>query len=86
MYEIVVNVKRVVEETYKLKVEAQDPEEAQDIAYDFFVEFPNGTVPPERCLKVREDTMKTEIIEIEFERDEPPEPDNDVFDDGDEFA
>lgn len=77
MYDMIVTVNRSVIERYKIKVSADDPEEAQDIAYDYFSAYPDGTVPPDSCLKIMDDTFSCSVEAIEFVETETPEVFND---------
>lgn len=68
-YKMVVNLDRNVVEQYTIEVEAPDPEEAQDIAYNFFIDFPDASIPINRMIRNKQDTTSSEVIDITFERE-----------------
>lgn len=69
-FEMIVNLDRNVAETYQITVEANDPEEAQDIAYNFFVDFPDGTIPVKTMVRTRQATTSSEIVDLTFMRED----------------
>lgn len=70
LYKIVAVTERVVVDTFNLEIEADDPEEAQDIAYEVMSSFPNSTLSVNRLLRVHTEPERTTSIAIEFQRDE----------------
>lgn len=65
-----VDVNRNCVERYSVTVEAEDPEEAQDLIYEYFVDFPNGQDFLKTRLRTREQTNSVEVLNVEFERKE----------------
>lgn len=69
-FEFNVDVERTAVERYSVTVEANDEEEAQDLVYEYFVDYPNGQDFLKKRLRTKEDTKRCEVIQIEFERAE----------------
>lgn len=69
MYKTVVKVQRTVVETYLCNVSADDPEEALDLCYDHFSEFPNAESILDSRLKVDEETLSVDVISTEHKRE-----------------
>lgn len=69
-YKLDVTLTRTVVERYSVEVDANDPEEAQDIAYDYMSEYPNstGAIRPEKLLKVTENNVSTHVDDVSFVR------------------
>lgn len=69
-YDLMVTVDRLVTENYKVTVTADSPEEAEDLAFEYFSEYPNGELTPDSNLKVSEETNHVSIVNIEFVEEE----------------
>lgn len=69
IYKLTVDVSRNVVEQYTITVEATDPEEAQDLAYEYFVDYPKGQDFLKTRMRTKEDTTSTEVLSVEFERE-----------------
>ena len=85
-FDLIVEIDRSVHEQYKVTVTAEDEEEAQDLVYDHFVEFPNADFVLYSRIRTREATHSVEISSIEFERTEAEAVFGDNDDGGDEIA
>ena len=69
MYTTVVKIQRTIVETYECSVEAEDPEEALDLCYEEFSEYPNNTGLLDKRLRVDEETVSVDIISTEHKRE-----------------
>lgn len=65
MYNIAVDVQRTVLETYECEISAGSLEEAMDVAYEHFSTFPNSELALHTRRRTDEDTLSTEIINIQ---------------------
>jgi hypothetical protein len=84
MYELLVDVERTVVERYKVTVEASDPEEAQDIVYEYFQDYPTGNDFIKTKLRTQENTMVSNVLGVEFPHKENVA--NEVFNEDDDIA
>ena len=90
LYKLVAVIERTVVDTYNLEIEADDPEEAQDVAYEVMSTHPDADIVVNRLLRVHTEPERPVSIAIEFQRDELSNEGDlveEVFnDDGDEPA
>lgn len=70
MYELYVDVKREVIERYLISVEADDPDEAKDIAYEYFQDYPTGNDFIKTKLRDREVTASSTVLDVSFKKNE----------------
>jgi len=92
VFKIIGAVERNVVDTFNLEVEAEDPEEAQDIAYEILSNLPTIEYPIKKFLRVQTVPERPISIAIEFQREEFEEEaevaeevfSNDDNDDGDD--
>jgi hypothetical protein len=82
-YKIVGILERNAVDTFNLTIEAEDPEEAQDVAYEVLSNYPNSEIPVKKLLRVHTAPERPTSIVIEFQRDEL-ETAEEVFSDGDD--
>ena len=75
-YELVGVVQRIVTESYMIEVEAEDPEEAQDVTYEVLSDYPNSEMKVDRLLKIDAVYESPTSIGLSFKREESEE----VFD------
>lgn len=76
LYPVIGTIVREVKETIELVIEADDPEEAQDIAYEVLSEYPINSIPVERLRVLQRIGSSPTGIALEFQRTEQEE----VFD------
>lgn len=69
-YNILATMNREVEEQYDCEVDANDPEEALDIVYHSFTEFPNSEITLTTRRRIFENTVTVNSVSVEFEREE----------------
>ena len=86
LYKLVGVVERKVYETIKLEVEASNPEDAQDLAYEVLSEYPNSNLVVNRLLRVNIIGERPTGVALEFQRDEAEQvfEGNNDDDDGDD--
>lgn len=68
MYRLTVKVRRLVEEEYHVELDASDPEEAADYAYEHFTEFPDSKFALKRRFLENSETKGVEVLEVEHQR------------------
>lgn len=84
VHTLFVDVEKTVVERFKVEVEADDREEAQDLVYHEFTEPENDFILA-RKLKIKEDVQSLNVLGIEFEKERSVQ--DEVFnDDGPEIA
>lgn len=88
IYRLAAVTERTVHDAFGIEVEADDPQEAQDLAYEVLSDYPNSELVLNRLLKV--DTQPGPIVSItlEFVKDdvEAVFEGNDDDDNGDSIA
>lgn len=68
MYTVIVDMQRVVNERYVVELEADDPEEALDAAYEHFSTFPDSPILLDTRRRIVEQTVGVNLLNAEFER------------------
>lgn len=69
-FKLVAVIERTVVDTFNLEIEAEDPEEAQDVAYEIMSNYPYSELSADRLIRVKTDPERPFSIAIEFQREE----------------
>lgn len=83
LYKLVGVVQRQVIDTVKIEVEADNSEEAQDLAYEVLSEYPESELVVKRLLRISTVSERPTGIALEFERSETEQVFEEDNDDGD---
>ena len=88
LFSLVVDVDRSVHEQYKVTITAGDKDEAQDLVYDWFMDFPDSDFVLDSVIRIKQDTHSIEIENMDFEKSgiELVFQDGENDDGGDEIA
>lgn len=76
IFEMIGQIERVVTDTFKAEVEADNPEEARDLLYEVLSDYPNSPLALRRLLKVDEENTAIAGISIDFADDEDEDEDD----------
>ena len=77
IFDMIGTIERVVTETFKAEVEAESPEEAQDLLYEVLSTYPNSELQVNRLLKVSEEGIGMAGISIAFADEEEYDDEDD---------
>ena len=86
MYTIMVEVQRLVTEVWELGIEAEDPTEALDLAYEHMSEFPDSELEVKTRRRVEEVTKDCTVMDVEHKREEANDVGERVFSEEDKDA
>ena len=84
VFKLIGVIRHEVSDTFLLEVEADNPEEAQDVAYEVLSEYPNSVLSVKQLLKVGSEYSSPDAIHLEFQRDEVEQVFEEENDDGDD--
>lgn len=65
MYTVIATIRRTVVERYVCELEAPSPNDVLDIVYEHFSDFPNSELELSTRRKIDEETLSTEIIDLD---------------------
>lgn len=68
VYALIGTIVREVKETILLEIEADDPDEAQDVAYDILSEYPSSEFVAKRLRIVQRASARPTGVALEFQQ------------------
>lgn len=69
IYELTATTTREIEETFTVVVDADDPEEALDIAYHAVTEYPDTSITVKKLLRTHVHSNEPDDVDLKFKRE-----------------